>query len=122
MPKQKPKIPLSERIVDAELRCNRWLADGNAAREAGDMAEANACYAKSKLKDTIEPDVHPLLGAATQHMFEASTPAEVWEVGDTWVRLEKGEIAIGPDEPATYEQLSDLLIGTNGKAQKLVDE
>lgn len=48
MPKQKPKTPLAERILDAELHCNRWLADGNAAREAGDTAEANACYAKSQ--------------------------------------------------------------------------
>lgn len=74
------------------------------------------------MKDTIEPDVHPLLSAAVKHMFDPSTPTEVWEVGDTWVRVEKGEIAIGPDEPATYEQLSDLLIGANGKAQKLVAE
>ncbi|MNG07668.1 hypothetical protein D3C84_909820 [compost metagenome] len=48
MPKQKPKTPLAQRILDAECHSNRWLADGNAAAEAGDKAEADSCYAKSQ--------------------------------------------------------------------------
>lgn len=42
------KKSLSERIIDAEVRASQWLADANAAREAGDVATAEACYAKSQ--------------------------------------------------------------------------
>jgi hypothetical protein len=34
--------------LDAEVRCNTWLADGNAAAEAGNHAKAERCYAKSQ--------------------------------------------------------------------------
>ncbi len=40
--------PLKERILDAESRGNSWLADGNAAREAGDMEKAEKCYDKAQ--------------------------------------------------------------------------
>jgi len=36
------------RILDAEIKASQWLADGNEAREAGDMVEADKCYAKSQ--------------------------------------------------------------------------
>ena len=43
-----PRKPRRERILDAETRGSRWLADGNAAREAGDTAKADECYAKAQ--------------------------------------------------------------------------
>lgn len=43
-----PKKTLRERILDAETRCNIWLADGNEARERGDLSRAEECYAKSQ--------------------------------------------------------------------------
>lgn len=43
-----PKTPLQERILEAEVRSNKWLADGNEAREGGNLAEAEKCYAKSQ--------------------------------------------------------------------------
>lgn len=39
---------LHDRILDAEERGNRWLADGNEARERGDMKRANECYEKGQ--------------------------------------------------------------------------
>lgn len=36
------------KALDAEVRCSRWLADGNAAKEAGNMARAERCYQKSQ--------------------------------------------------------------------------
>lgn len=33
---------------EAEMRGNKWLADGNAAREAGNIAKAAKCYAKGQ--------------------------------------------------------------------------
>lgn len=35
-------------VLDAETRCSQWLADGNQAREAGNVAKAERCYAKSQ--------------------------------------------------------------------------
>jgi len=48
MPSKTPKKPLAERILEAETLGNRWLADGNAAAEDGDMAKAEHCYAKGQ--------------------------------------------------------------------------
>lgn len=39
---------LKERLIDAEVRCSQWLADGNAAHESGKMKRAESCYAKSQ--------------------------------------------------------------------------
>ena len=47
MPKR-PVKSLQERRLDAETRANQWLADGNAANEAGDQVKAAACYDKSQ--------------------------------------------------------------------------
>lgn len=47
MPKQ-PLKPLRERQIDADVRCRNWLAEGNAAAEAGDKDKAEQCYAKSQ--------------------------------------------------------------------------
>lgn len=35
-------------ITDADVRCNQWLADGNAASEVGNKSKANRCYDKSQ--------------------------------------------------------------------------
>ncbi|HHG5524940.1 TPA: hypothetical protein ACPWNY_006573 [Pseudomonas aeruginosa] len=43
-----PKKPLAERMADADALASRWLADGNAAAEAGNPAKADACYAKAQ--------------------------------------------------------------------------
>ena len=43
-----PVKPLEERILDAEMRGSQWLADGNAAQEAGDHTKAEECYRKSQ--------------------------------------------------------------------------
>jgi hypothetical protein len=34
--------------LEAETRCNMWLADGNAAKEAGNARKAQRCYEKSQ--------------------------------------------------------------------------
>ena len=39
---------LAQRILDAEVRSSQWLADGNEARESGNTAKADKCYAKSQ--------------------------------------------------------------------------
>lgn len=39
---------LTSRILDADTRCSQWLADGNAAMEAGMHERANRCYDKSQ--------------------------------------------------------------------------
>jgi hypothetical protein len=43
-----PRKQLQERILDAESKGSRWLSDGNAAREAGDLAKADKCYTKAQ--------------------------------------------------------------------------
>lgn len=43
----KPKRTLAERILDADARCNRYLADANEAEERGDKAKAEKLYEKS---------------------------------------------------------------------------
>jgi len=48
MPISAPKTTLKERTLDADVRCSQWLADGNEARESGDTAKAEKCYAKSQ--------------------------------------------------------------------------
>ena len=42
------KKSLQERILEAETRGNKWLADGNEASERGDKARAEACYEKGQ--------------------------------------------------------------------------
>jgi hypothetical protein len=39
---------LKDKIIDAEERGNKWLADGNEAAERGDNAKAERCYEKSQ--------------------------------------------------------------------------
>lgn len=39
---------LEKKIIDAESRGNHWLAEGNAAREAGRYEKAEKCYAKGQ--------------------------------------------------------------------------
>ena len=39
---------LSEKIIEAEERGSRWLADGNEAEERGDRAKAEWCFEKSQ--------------------------------------------------------------------------
>ena len=43
-----PSKPLAERILDAEVRASRWLADANAARERGNTKRAAECDSKSQ--------------------------------------------------------------------------
>jgi hypothetical protein len=43
-----PKRDLSNRILDAEVRASRWLADANAAREQGMVAQASEYDTKSQ--------------------------------------------------------------------------
>jgi len=37
-----------EQAIDADYRCNKWLADGNEAAEQGNHAKAEKCYEKSQ--------------------------------------------------------------------------
>jgi hypothetical protein len=37
-----------QKELEAEHRCARWLADGNAAAEAGNREKAERCYQKSQ--------------------------------------------------------------------------
>jgi hypothetical protein len=37
-----------ERALDAEVRCSRWLADGNEAKERGNGEKAEVCYARAQ--------------------------------------------------------------------------
>ena len=39
---------LKRRIMDADERASRWLADGNEALETGDTSKAEKCYEKSQ--------------------------------------------------------------------------
>lgn len=39
---------LTEKILEAETRGSRWLADGNAANEQGNHAKAERCYNKAQ--------------------------------------------------------------------------
>jgi hypothetical protein len=48
MSRTKPQKPLAERLLDAETRGSRWLADGNAANERGERAKAEQCWAKGQ--------------------------------------------------------------------------
>lgn len=43
-----PQKSLKARQLDAEVRSSQWLADGNEARESGNIARAEKCYAKSQ--------------------------------------------------------------------------
>lgn len=43
-----PKTPLEQRKLDAETRASQWLADGNDARESGNLVRAEKCYAKAQ--------------------------------------------------------------------------
>lgn len=40
--------PLCDRWIDAESRSGQWLADGNAAKERGDLRKAEKCYDKAQ--------------------------------------------------------------------------
>lgn len=42
------KDALHAGLVEAEARCGRWLADGNAAAERGNKYRAEQCYEKSQ--------------------------------------------------------------------------
>jgi hypothetical protein len=39
---------IEQRTLDAEARASSWLADGNAAAEAGKHADAERCWAKAQ--------------------------------------------------------------------------
>ena len=39
---------LKDKIIDADLRCSKWLADGNEAEERGQHAKAERCFQKSQ--------------------------------------------------------------------------
>ena len=47
-PARRLKKLLPERLLDAETRGSRWLADGNAASEAGDSFGAELCYQRAQ--------------------------------------------------------------------------
>lgn len=40
--------PLKERVLEAEIRSSRYLADGNEASERGDLNKAAKFYEKSQ--------------------------------------------------------------------------
>lgn len=42
------KKSIHERILDAETRGSRWLADGNEYSERGDHVKAQKCYDKAQ--------------------------------------------------------------------------
>lgn len=44
----KSKKSLEERILDAEVRGSRWLADANELAEKGDREKAEEYYAKAQ--------------------------------------------------------------------------
>lgn len=48
MTENKPVRSLAERILDAEVRASKWLADANEAREQGRSGVAAKCDAKSQ--------------------------------------------------------------------------
>lgn len=43
-----PTRPLADRILDAEVKASKWLADANKARESGNAEQASVCDAKSQ--------------------------------------------------------------------------
>jgi uncharacterized protein HemY len=48
MPSKTPAKTVADRALDAEVRASQWLADGNAAREAGQEQKAEQCYEKAQ--------------------------------------------------------------------------
>jgi len=43
-----PKVPLAERVLDAETRASQWLAAANEASEAGRVVKAERCFQKAQ--------------------------------------------------------------------------
>ncbi|WP_196247262.1 hypothetical protein [Stutzerimonas decontaminans] len=48
MPEKADAKTVAERALDAEVKASQWLADGNAAREAGQEEKAERCYEKAQ--------------------------------------------------------------------------
>lgn len=42
------RLLIEEKIIDASFRTSKWLADGNEAKENGNMEKADKFYAKSQ--------------------------------------------------------------------------
>lgn len=55
---------------------------------------------------------------AMKYLPDQSTPAELWEVGRSWVRFEDGKYTIGVGDSATWTQVQELLIESNWQAQR----
>lgn len=48
MPRKAPDKPLAERVLDAETKASKWLADGNQAQEAGRTVTAERYFQKAQ--------------------------------------------------------------------------
>jgi hypothetical protein len=46
--KEPPHMTTKEKMLQAEERGSRWLADGNEAEERGNRAKAEKCFAKAQ--------------------------------------------------------------------------
>lgn len=64
-----------------------------------------------------EHDQHPLLLSAIMQLITDGPPV-VWVVGDTWVRCANCEYTIATDEPATREQVRQLLVNADWNARQ----
>lgn len=65
-----PVAWLTDRIAEADMRGSNWLAEGNAAAERGDKANAERCYAKGQFwmdrSNTLRERLDVLFAKATR--------------------------------------------------------
>lgn len=74
---------------------------------------------RSQTDDQEFDPLHPLRVEKLRRMLLEKSEPIVWEVGDTWVVSDGSNWTIGADEPATEEQVSELIVRTGGVAKVL---
>lgn len=63
--------------------------------------------------------LHTLNLERMRHLLLSKSDPIIWEVADTWVVLDGDSWTIGADEPATVDQVRDLMIRADGVAKVL---
>lgn len=63
--------------------------------------------------------LHPLAMENMRRLLLCISGPITWEVGDTWVVYDGGDWTIGADEPATEEQVRELMVRAGGVAEPL---
>lgn len=68
------------------------------------------------MANPISDTLQPLLAEAVRRMLVADDGPIIWVIGQEWVVFHGADSSwsIGPDEPATSDQVRDLLVGSAG--------